>query len=55
MVTSGTVVGWSGKQVTVRLFDGRTVIVSANGRRYKGIGAKVYVAIDPRSRKASLI
>ena len=55
MIFSGSVIGWSGKQVTVRLSNGRTVTANANGRRYKGIGSRVYVAIDPKSGKASLI
>jgi len=50
MVISGRVVAWRGNTVIVRLSDGRTITVNANGRRYRGVGSTVHVAIDRRGR-----
>jgi len=50
MVASGKVIGWRGNTVIVRLSDGRTITARANGRRYRGVGSQVHVAIDKRGR-----
>lgn len=55
MIVSGVIVSWSGRTVKVRLDDGRTLTVDSNNRTYRGIGTKVTVAVDSKTRKAVLI
>jgi len=55
MIVAGVVTGWSGKTVTVRLNNGRTVTARANGRSYVGIGTTVYVAIDDKNNERAVI
>jgi len=45
VILVGVVVAWFSGRVLVRLDSGVTISARTNGRRYIGIGARVYVAV----------